>query len=337
MRSPPLRFLSAIMMIVVVPLLAFQQRTECFGFSLQQQHPRQRQQHQQQQRLYAVVEEEPIDSSPSSSTYRQQANDLLSKAKALREELVLEQEREPQQRQQQQQQTTTTVAISATPTSPFALPPLPHNQEAGAGTTATTSTQECSYRLDVDIGREPGTWMDRRWAASGRRIEFTVDVRFLSSTTTNENDEAEVSSSSSGHPGSRIIVETAPYARMNGGFEKMKCDGGSYRIEQSGSNNQKVLRFCLQVQGTEQTTSDVSVPEGLLYFSLPVFGGTSQNNSIENLVLSQKSGLPVTVKQMGWNTGWYREESRIVGVFKCTPITDDWSIYLVTRNNLLVK
>ena len=39
---------------------------------------------------------------------------------------------------------------------------------------------ESVYRQYNDIGREDGTWMDPKWGASGRRIEFTVDVCFYS-------------------------------------------------------------------------------------------------------------------------------------------------------------
>ena len=58
--------------------------------------------------------------------------------------------------------------------------------------------------------------------------------------------------------------------------------------------------------------SDIFVPNGCLYFSLPCFG-----NSISQL--STREG-PVTVRQIGWHTGWRREESRIVGTFRAVPI-----------------
>jgi len=58
--------------------------------------------------------------------------------------------------------------------------------------------------------------------------------------------------------------------------------------------------------------SDIFVPKGCLYFSLPCFG-----NSVSQL--STKEG-PLTVRQMGWHTGWRREESRMVGMFRALPI-----------------
>jgi hypothetical protein len=37
--------------------------------------------------------------------------------------------------------------------------------------------------------------------------------------------------------------------------------------------------------------------------------------------LSKKDGI-VSVRQGGWNTGWYRQQSRIVGIFRAVSITD---------------
>ena len=62
------------------------------------------------------------------------------------------------------------------------------------------------------------------------------------------------------------------------------------------------------------STSDIYIPRGCLYFSLPCFGGKVSQ-------LSTKDGI-VSVRQVGWNTGWRREESRIVGTFRAAPIAD---------------
>ncbi|KAL3791061.1 hypothetical protein ACHAW5_002838, partial [Stephanodiscus triporus] len=58
------------------------------------------------------------------------------------------------------------ISISATPSSTpseFSL----SSQYLGSN---------CGYQLYLDIGREPGTWMDPRWGASGRRVELTLDM-----------------------------------------------------------------------------------------------------------------------------------------------------------------
>eukprot|EP00956_Cyclotella_meneghiniana_P008937 scaffold12269_cov41-Cyclotella_meneghiniana.AAC.3 len=55
----------------------------------------------------------------------------------------------------------------------------------------------------VDIGREPDTWMDPRWGASGHRIEFTLDVSFPIITLSSENNR-----SSSGENREEEVVVT---------------------------------------------------------------------------------------------------------------------------------
>jgi len=168
------------------------------------------------------------------------------------------------------------------------------------------------FRLYVDIGREDGTWMDPRWGASGRRIEFTLDVRFATDTLANETVTSRmVQDNFGGKSSPTYIVQSAENARLRNGFDRMKCHGGAYRIDVV--KNGATARFYMAVDGIggDSTYGDISVPKGCLYFSLPVFGNISQ--------LSTKEGI-VSVRQIGWHTGWRREESRIVGTFRAVPI-----------------
>mmetsp|Transcript_32000 Transcript_32000/g.77855 ORF Transcript_32000/g.77855 Transcript_32000/m.77855 type:complete len:427 (+) Transcript_32000:96-1376(+) len=210
--------------------------------------------------------------------------------------------------------------------------------------------EEEEYRLCVDIGREDGTWMDPRWGASGKRIEFTIDVRLLpdrslvvvsggsssdmDSKDPDDNNEAltdpqlvlekfenaMVKDNTMGKSSEVYPLETAQYARLRNGFDRMECSGGAYRIDQSPRDGGRyTLRLVLEVEGTTKADQqymygDVSVPPGYLYFSLPCFGGSISQ-------LSSKEG-PVTVRQVGWHTGWRRQESRIVGVFRAKPLAD---------------
>ena len=191
----------------------------------------------------------------------------------------------------------------------------------------------CSYRLNVDIGRESGTWMDPRWGASGRRIEFTVDVSFplptevggsnqdvslaseeiaqglLKSVTTNSNQVSEI-----------YNMQYAPFARLKGGFDKMKIRNGGFCIEAySSARSPSTLRFCLSVAGTDTSYGDISIPSGNLYFALPYFGIRKDASAGKTMALSTKEGT-VTIKRMGWHTGWRREESRILGTFRAVAL-----------------
>jgi len=190
------------------------------------------------------------------------------------------------------------------------------------------------YRLYVDVGREEGTWMDYQWGASGSRIEFTIDVSFVLPKNTDTTISQDISTAGKdvidklSFDGRMIrsspirVLRSAPYCRLRGGFDKMGCINGGYRIDapNSASPSSGTARFFIQVDGTSDAVNgksnygDIDIPSGCLYFSLPCFG-----NSVRQL--SSKEGI-VSVRQTGWHTGWRREESRIVGTFRVLPIEE---------------
>jgi len=191
-----------------------------------------------------------------------------------------------------------------------------------------SSCEAVKYKLYVDIGREDGTWMDRRWGASGRRIEFTLDVAFLLPNM-NVNDVEDVSLAGDdiirnmvkdnlSGKSSAVRILNASNARLRGGFDSMACEKrNGYRIDAADTTKRfgsSTVRFYVEVEGTkpEDAYGDISIPKGRLYFSLPCFGSSLRQ-------LSSKQGF-VTVRRIGWNTGWRREESRIVGIFRATKM-----------------
>ena len=175
------------------------------------------------------------------------------------------------------------------------------------------------FRLYADIGREEGTWMDPRWGASGKRIEFSLDIGLLSNKPASpEVAKKMVQDNTAGKSSPVFALDTAKYARLRDGFDRMECTGGAYRID-TDRNGRSTIRIVLEVEGTVRADQsyvygDVSIPPGCLYFSLPVFG-----RGIDNL--SIKEGV-VSVRQVGWHTGWRREESRILGVFTAKPLAE---------------
>jgi hypothetical protein len=156
--------------------------------------------------------------------------------------------------------------------------------------------------------------MDSRWAASGRRIEFTLDVRFAEDRTADADAGGRIVSDNIAGPKTATkCLLVASRGRLNKGFNEMKCHNGAYRIDLSKQGG--TVRFFIGTDGTPpKTATDVWIPSGDLHFSLPVFG----NNLAR---LSQKEGI-VSVRQMGWNTGWRRVESRIVGVFRAVRLDE---------------
>jgi hypothetical protein len=227
----------------------------------------------------------------SRTDYEEEARELLAKAQAIRETLPFE---SPKQN--------ISSELYNFGQTPWSLPAI-----------ATDDVSVTEYRLNIDIGREPGTWMDPLWGASEKRIELTLDVRFTDQPL---KDEATLHALSfdnlAGKRGDTFTLESASYARLKKGFDRMKCHGGGYRVDQ-GKKNVDTVRFLILVNGVSgESYGDVSIPQGYLYFSIPVFGRRISQ-------LSSKDG-PVTVRQVGWHTGWRREESRIVGSFRAVPL-----------------
>jgi hypothetical protein len=258
---------------------------------------------------------------PPSTSLRDEAEKLKAKAERLRQEI--------DQQQQQKRHTkhiksirdnisdngtiTPFDQITARDTNSMSLPWLVDN-------TNKTNGEENGgeeYRLYVDIGREEGTWMDVRWGASGKRIPFALDVKLLSTELADASVADQMVKDNTMGRSSRVFaLKTAPFARLRDGFDRMQCYGGAYRIDMA-NNGRYTVRLMVEVEGTKADQDfmygDVSIPKGYLYFSLPCFGGRIDQ-------LSTKEG-PVTVRQIGWHTGWRREESRILGVFRAKALT----------------
>lgn len=212
------------------------------------------------------------------------------------------------------------------------LPPEKNADHA----SCSNQGEKCSsvatgYRLYFDIGREEGTWMDPRWGRSGNRIEGSIDVYFELPLQSTEDDldtsladeyviEKMVQDNISGSS-TAVRKLNCSNARLRRGFDKMICHGGGYRIDvgsnKYGQSLSYTLRFFIEVDGTEAdggSYGDIFIPKGPLYFSLPCFGPNVNQ-------LSRKDGI-MSVRQVGWHTGWRRMESRIVGVFRALPIDE---------------
>merc|ERR1712194_798732 len=134
---------------------------------------------------------------------------LLARAKAIRESL-------PEENQNQLEAPTLTEV---------SLPP--------SGDISESSVPSVGYRLNFDIGREEGTWMDPTWGRSGKRIEGSLDVSFQitpneieSNLGTGEDPslaESEimnkmVKDNLSGKSTAVRVIDSSVSARLRGGF-----------------------------------------------------------------------------------------------------------------------
>jgi hypothetical protein len=265
---------------------------------------------------------------PSPPSLRQEAESLQAKARQLREEIEKQRE-ESLYPVVVGRATTSSVTTNHDDNKTSSLQKSSDHVKTRAvsspWTIATTtsdmdkdSADEAGefYRLYVDVGREDGTWMDPRWGASGKRIPFALDVKLQTELADPTVAALMLNDNKIGTTSKVYTLQTAQFARLNGGFDRMRCYGGAYLIDVA--NGRYTLRMMIQVEGTKADQNymygDVSIPKGGLYFSLPCFGGRISQ-------LSKKEG-PVTVRQSGWHTGWRRKESRILGVFNAKPLAE---------------
>lgn len=168
-----------------------------------------------------------LDTDPEKEL-RDEAEVLLAKARQLRLEIG---------EMDEKRQVPDVVVSTASASGPVAYPWLAETDEEGEG-----------YRLYIDIGREDGTWMEPRWGASGRRIRFTLDVKFLTKHASEEMAAKMVKDNYMGKSSKVCEVATANEARLRDGFDRMSCHGGCYRVDSAGGK--ETIRFFVEVDGT---------------------------------------------------------------------------------------
>lgn len=218
---------------------------------------------------------------------------LLEKARILREEIAANQE------------------VPVTSAAGIASEQTTRVQNALPWSLQSLENDATVYRLYVDVGREEGTWMEPRFGASGQRIEFTLDVCFTTQAASRNVAEQIVKDNRGASSSPVYCLDTAPFARLRGGFDRMKCQPGAYRVDTSANMGQKVLRLFFHAEGKK--SADVYVAQDSnIYISLPVLADSS---------ISRKEGI-VSIREYGWKTGWYRPESRILGVVRVLPIAE---------------
>lgn len=97
--------------------------------------------------------------------------------------------------------------------------------------------------------------MDPRWGASGKRIEFSLDVKFLSDQQANQTVADRMVKDNFGGTSSPVLeLETSSVARLRNGFDEMSCHGGAYRID-TARNGAATARFHVLVDGTPESGS----------------------------------------------------------------------------------
>ena len=106
-----------------------------------------------------------------------------------------------------------------------------------------------TYRINLDFGRETGTWMPPRWAVNAGRTEYTLDLTF---------EDAGAASVSTPRPLRGLALATGA---------KFPIEQASWRIDSDKGGS--TLRCLLKHDGL--AVSDCVLEAGELYLSVPFF------------------------------------------------------------------
>ena len=138
-----------------------------------------------------------------------------------------------------------------------------------------------TYRINLDFGRETGTWMPPRWAINAGRTEFTLDLAF--------EDSGVATVASPARPLRGLALATGA---------KLPVERASWRVDSDKGGS--TLRCLLEHDGL--AVSDCVLEAGELYLSIPFFPPAT---------VSKKEGL---LSIIAYRFG-IRKERRLVGVF----------------------
>ena len=129
------------------------------------------------------------------------------------------------------------------------------------------------WKLSLDIGREPGTWMPSDWGISGERLKLDFECEF----TGNQLYEREDFLGSMGDAkelqvmGSKLVLSPS----ITEGSREIQVKNGGWRVAKGrGPNGSDILRFYIEIDEEikrKSDSSDVYCPAGRIYLSCGFF------------------------------------------------------------------
>ncbi len=146
------------------------------------------------------------------------------------------------------------------------------------------------WRLMLNVGREPGTWMPKTWGVSGDRLYLNVELEFTPGQLYEQDDFFN------GVSGSKVlnVIHNEAYlapSMMEGGRRVRVKNGGWRVVPGEGPMGTAVLRFYFDVEEeTRHRGSDVYLPSGRVYCTCGYFpmggrsnadGGVSRRETLE--------------------------------------------------------
>ena len=127
------------------------------------------------------------------------------------------------------------------------------------------------WKISLNIGREPGTWMPKTWGISGERLLINLEVCF---TTQQLHEREDFLAGIAGSKVCHVIDQQCTVGpTLSEGSRTFKVSDGGYKIcKNDGPLGTDLLRFYIDVQEIIQhKESDVYCPKGRVYCTCGFF------------------------------------------------------------------
>ena len=128
---------------------------------------------------------------------------------------------------------------------------------------ATLNNMEC--QLTMSVGREPGTWMEKEWAASGARLALPLSIRFSDEVVDMGFPGEESLNPGGGRYAKKVYCDGGSFVGAQGEVV-VRASGGAWATESSGIPGASTLNFFIDFPA-EAARNDVTLPEGRVFFS----------------------------------------------------------------------
>mmetsp|Transcript_15369 Transcript_15369/g.35219 ORF Transcript_15369/g.35219 Transcript_15369/m.35219 type:complete len:468 (-) Transcript_15369:292-1695(-) len=135
------------------------------------------------------------------------------------------------------------------------------------------------WRLVLNVGRVPGTWMPKTWGASGEKLRLKLEVEFTSEELYEREDF--FGGLSDGSKVLRVVHNEASLSpSMTEGGKTVRVTSGGWKVApHEGPLGTAVLRFYFDIEEeTRHLGSDVYLPKGRVYGTCGYFPLTARSN-----------------------------------------------------------
>jgi len=234
-------------------------------------------------------------------------------------------------------------------------PTLQEQQHSSSSTTSGQSEtlrrlDDTRWRVMLNIGREPGTWMPKEWGASGDRLHLHLELEFssdalLSSTSGDDNKNNNMFPGDdflNGRSHTKLLKvvhnEASMSPTMTEGARKVRVRNGGWRVAPfEGPIGTTVLRFYVELEElASHLGSDVWCPAGRVYCTCGYFPmyhdpvtGLVSTSSIPSSMSTSSSTTPVSLKE-----ALKQEQSQIASQYEALARANHEDPYIVSWNKL---